>query len=238
LVALAGALIAAAQFSPTAGANSLRHARQERVLLTRWRKVSFWAHPSYPVPVHAKPTISSRVVGKLHYRTEQRLREVYLVLTRIVRPDGRVWLRIALPMRPNGTTGWVVHRALGALHRVDSWLLINRTRLRARFYDRGRLLWSAPVGIGSRSTPTPQGLFWVRERLVLNPVIYGPLAFGTSAYSTLSDWPGGGVVGVHGTSAPYLIPGRPSHGCVRLRNTDILWLGRHMPVGTPISILH
>ena len=66
--------------------------------------------------------------------------------------------------------------------------------------------------------------------------IYGPLAFGTSAYSVLSDWPGGGVIGIHGTDQPGLLPGRPSHGCVRVRNADIRRLARLMPVGTPLTI--
>jgi lipoprotein-anchoring transpeptidase ErfK/SrfK len=66
---------------------------------------------------------------------------------------------------------------------------------------------------------------------------YGPVAFGTSARSpSATDWPAGGYVGIHGTDAPALIPGRVSHGCIRLRNTDILELARHMPVGTPVRI--
>ena len=67
--------------------------------------------------------------------------------------------------------------------------------------------------------------------------VYGPLAFITSATSpTLTDWPGGGIVGIHGTNQPGLIPGRISHGCVRLRNADILRLAKLMPVGTPLTI--
>jgi len=52
----------------------------------------------------------------------------------------------------------------------------------------------------------------------------------------LSDWPGGGVIGVHGTDEPGLIPGRVSHGCVRLRNGDVNRLRRLMGLGTPILI--
>ena len=52
----------------------------------------------------------------------------------------------------------------------------------------------------------------------------------------LTDWPAGGFVGIHGTDRPELIPGRVSHGCIRLRNADILRLGRLMPVGTPITV--
>jgi hypothetical protein len=207
-------------------------------LLTRWRKIGVWAHAAVGVPVHAGPSTATPVVTKLRFRTEDGFPEVYLVLARLKGPHGRIWVKIALPMRPNGTTGWVVRGALGKLHRVRSWLVIDRSQFRARFFDHGHELWSARVGIGKASTPTPTGLYWVREEFELaNQAFYGPYAFGTSAYADVSDWPGGGVVGLHGTSLPQLIPGRPSHGCVRFRNTDILWLAYHMPVGTPISIV-
>jgi lipoprotein-anchoring transpeptidase ErfK/SrfK len=67
--------------------------------------------------------------------------------------------------------------------------------------------------------------------------IYGPLAFGTSARSAvLTDWPAGGFIGIHGTNQPAILPGRVSHGCIRMRNRDILRLSRRMPVGTPLTI--
>ena len=68
--------------------------------------------------------------------------------------------------------------------------------------------------------------------------VYGTRAIGTSAYAPgLTDWPGGGVVGMHGTNEPGLIPGRPSHGCIRLRNSAINRLYRLVPKGTPIEII-
>jgi len=207
--------------------------------LTKWRKVGYWAHTAVSIPVHGAPSTSSPVVASLHSKTEDGFSEVYLVFARRVMADGRTWVKIALPMRPNGTTGWVVRGALGKIQRVRSWLVIDRTKLRARFYDHGRPIWSARVGIGKPSTPTPTGLYWIREQFELkNQPFYGPYAFGTSAYATVSDWPGGGVVGLHGTNLPQLVPGRPSHGCVRFHNKDILWLAYHMPVGTPVSIVH
>jgi lipoprotein-anchoring transpeptidase ErfK/SrfK len=61
--------------------------------------------------------------------------------------------------------------------------------------------------------------------------------FGTSARSpTLTDWPGGGYVGVHGTNQPQLIPGQISHGCIRMKNAAIVALGRLMKVGSPLTI--
>ena len=59
----------------------------------------------------------------------------------------------------------------------------------------------------------------------------------TSATSNqLTDWPGGGIVGIHGTSLPGLIPGKISHGCVRMKNADIKKLDKLVEVGTPITV--
>jgi hypothetical protein len=97
---------------------------------------------------------------------------------------------------------------------------------------------AAPVGVGRPGSPTPRGTFLVRNRLRrYRSRRYGPVAFGTSARSpTMTDWPGDGFIGIHGTDRPDLIPGRVSHGCVRLRNPDILSLARLMPVGTLVDI--
>jgi len=43
-------------------------------------------------------------------------------------------------------------------------------------------------------------------------------------------------VGIHRTNQPELIPGRPSHGCIRIRNPAIIRLARLMPIGTPVRI--
>jgi lipoprotein-anchoring transpeptidase ErfK/SrfK len=99
-------------------------------------------------------------------------------------------------------------------------------------------VFRAPAGILTAASPTPRGHFYVRNKLTdfASPA-YGPLAFGTSARSpVLTDWPGGGFVGIHGTDEPWLLPGRVSHGCVRLLNDDILRLGKLMPIGTPVTI--
>lgn len=103
----------------------------------------------------------------------------------------------------------------------------------------GERIWSSRIGIGAPSTPTPAGRFWIRSRLrnLSGGTVYGPWAFGTAAYSVLSDWPGGGVIGIHGTDQPWLIPGRPSHGCIRLPNAKVRRLARLMPIGTPVHIV-
>ena len=189
--------------------------------------------------VHRMPTRSSPAIAKLHFQTEDGPLEVYLVLESYRDLRGRLWLRIRLPMRPNGRTGWVVREALGPMHVVRTKLRVNRATLRATLFRDGRRIWSSRVGVGKPGTPTPAGRFWIRERLrnLGGGTVYGPWAFGTAAYSVLSDWPGGGVVGIHGTNAPALIPGRPSHGCIRLPNEKVTQLVKLMPIGTPVEIV-
>jgi lipoprotein-anchoring transpeptidase ErfK/SrfK len=189
--------------------------------------------------VRAEPSAHARALGALRFLTGDAQAQIYLALQSQTLETGEQWIQVELPGRPNGLTGWVPRNALGALHTTNGYLLVNRTTLRLTLFRAGRVSFSAPVGVGKPSTVTPAGHFYVLEKLrtVGNPA-YGPYALGTSAYApTLSEWPGGGVVGIHGTNEPQLIPGRPSHGCVRLRNGDITRLWHLVPVGTPIEIL-
>ena len=197
-----------------------------------------WAHPERSAPVRRLPSGTSRRVARTHLLTEDGFPEVYPVMRRFRDRGGRTWLRIRIPMRPNGRTGWVRRSALGPLYRVRTRLVVRRGLMRATLYRSGRRIWRSPIGVGAPGTPTPAGRFWIREKLSVGSPdgIYGPLAFGTGAYSVLSEWPGGGVIGIHGTNQPQLIPGRPSHGCIRVPNAAILRLGRLMPIGTPVRI--
>jgi hypothetical protein len=197
-----------------------------------------WAHPEHLSSIRRLPSQASERVARIRYLTEDRFPEVYPVLRRFTDGDGRTWLRIRIPMRPNGRSGWVRDYALGPLHRVQTRLVVDRRLLRATLYRSGRPIWRSPIGVGKASTPTPAGDFWIREKFrVASPGgPYGSHAFGTSDYSLLSGWPGGGVIGIHGTNAPELIPGRPSHGCIRVPNRAIQRLYPLMPIGTPVQI--
>lgn len=248
-IAVAGALIAACGAAPAAGAASPQNPRSVRPIaahgplrderLSDEERVTRYAGAVARAPVRRLPSTSAARVAVLRYLTEDGPFEVYLVLRSHVDAAGRVWLRIRLPARPNGRTGWVLRTNLGTLHAVRTKLRINRGTLRATLLRDGRRIWSSPIGVGSAATPTPAGRFWIRSRLrgQRGDPAYGPYAFGTAAYSVLSDWPGGGVIGVHGTDQPGLIPGRPSHGCVRVPNGAITRLWRLMPIGTPVEIV-
>jgi L,D-transpeptidase catalytic domain len=189
-----------------------------------------------PTVARARPSAGRRVT-RLSTRTPEGTANAVLLLARTER-RGKAWLKVRLPVLPNNTVGWVPRSSLGGYQSVSTHLVVDRHRLRARLLRGGRTIFAAPVAVGARRWPTPAGSFYVRNKLTgYRSPFYGPLAFGTSARSAvLTDWPAGGFVGIHGTDRPDLIPGRVSHGCIRMRNGDIVRLARLMPPGTPLTI--
>jgi hypothetical protein len=210
------------------------------ISLSNERTMTISANPMYPAAIYAGPSRYARRLARLHMSTEDRFPEVYLLLREHANSSGHRWVELRIPGRPNGRTGWVRRGALGGFL-LSHWLLVvDRRAERLTVYHDGRRRFSAPVGVGKPSTPTPPGHFWIREsfRILDRSSGYWPYAMGTSDYSTLSDWPGGGVVGIHGDlHAPWLIPGDPSHGCIRLHDPDDAWVATHVPVGTPLHVI-
>jgi lipoprotein-anchoring transpeptidase ErfK/SrfK len=200
--------------------------------LTRWQASRSTA------TARAAPAAGAAAVGTLPARTPEGTANIVLP-TAVARDGaGALWVRVVLPTLPRPTPGWVPRTALGASGVVATRLVVDRARLTATLLRHDRPVLTVPVGIGTPAAPTPAGRYVVRDRLVrYRSPFYGPVAFGTSARSpTLTDWPAGGYVGIHGTDRPDLIPGRISHGCVRLRNPDMRRLARRMPVGTPVVV--
>jgi hypothetical protein len=242
LATIAGAVLAAApafaaESQPASNTPTVTPKAQFHVLSNR-TTLSRWAYTNLTLKVKSQPGGKGRTIGKLHFNTEDGPPEIYLALQLYTDANGSEWVQTQLPGRPNGRVGWVAREALGEFHVVRTQLVIDRGSLRATLFKNGKKAFQAPVGVGKGSTPTPGGDSWIREKLRgFGNAAYGPIAFGTGTYSpTLTDWPGGGVVGIHGTNEPSLVPGRPSHGCVRMKNNHILKLARMMPVGTPVLI--
>jgi lipoprotein-anchoring transpeptidase ErfK/SrfK len=198
---------------------------------------SRWAAVLRPVVARSTPLSSARIVGRLSTRTPEGTSNLVLVVDNAAR-SGSQWAKVRLPVLPTNTTGWVPRQALGGYRVVQTRLVVDRSSFTATLFRNGKAVFQAPVGVGQARWPTPSGEFYIRNRLHdYESSFYGPLAFGTSARSNvLTDWPAGGFVGIHGTDRPDLLPGQVSHGCIRMRNDDILTLGRLMPVGTPLTI--
>jgi hypothetical protein len=210
-------------------------------ILSNETTLTQWAYVHRIANIYRQASIHSRRITKLHWYTEDGFNEIYLLLRAHWNNPRTEWVKIRIPGRPNGRTGWVQRNALGRFHLTHDAVVVNRRQMRLYYYSNGKRIWSAPVGIGAPSMPTPAGHFWIRERFVITNRSNGyyPYAFGTADYSTLTDWPGGGVVGIHGPfGAPAsAIPGRISHGCIRLRISDDFWLGRHLKLGTPVRVI-
>lgn len=190
------------------------------------------------IEVFSRPSAASRSIARLRPLTPESVPHILYLSSGRIGGDGRYWLRVPLPLLPNGRQGWIPREAVGPFRTVDTHLVIDRKRFRATLLKRGRRIFSSIVGVGEPRWPTPRGRFYIRERLTgFTDPIYGRLAFGTNGRSAiLTDWPGGGFIGIHGTNQPEILPGRVSHGCVRLRNRDIRRLDRLMKVGTPVTI--
>jgi hypothetical protein len=214
-------------------------ARGRYVELSNETTRSYWAYERHAGVVFSRPRTSSRAITRLRAYTELGFPEVYLLLRRYTDTRGRIWIEIRIPRRPNGEVGWVLRGALSRFHLTRWQLVLDENKLRLSAYFRGHLRFQAPVAIGKPSTPTPVGHFWVREVFKIRQRSSGfwPYALGTSDYSTLPEWPDGGVVGIHGPyHEPQLIPGRISHGCIRLETRADAWIGHHIGVGTPLLI--
>jgi lipoprotein-anchoring transpeptidase ErfK/SrfK len=185
-----------------------------------------------------EPAAHAAPVARVDMKTPERTTNIVQVLGRRADSAGALWVKVGLATLPNGRAGWLPRSVLGGYGTVDTQLVVDLQRFTATLRKAGRVVFRARVGVGQARWPTPRGRFYIRNRLTkFAGATYGPLAFGTSARSEhLTDWPGGGFIGIHGTDEPQLIPGRISHGCIRMRNRDILALAKVMPIGTPLTI--
>jgi lipoprotein-anchoring transpeptidase ErfK/SrfK len=160
-------------------------------------------------------------------------------LVLLVRARRHGWLHVYLPVRPNGTSGWIRARSARVLR--DHYRVIVRVRRHRLEVWRGRrLVTRQRVAVGRRRMPTPHGVFFVVELLKpTNPRgTYGPFSFGLSAHSNVLRRFGGGDgrIGMHGTNEPWLLGHSISHGCIRMPNRAVRKLARLLPLGTPVVI--
>jgi lipoprotein-anchoring transpeptidase ErfK/SrfK len=188
------------------------------------------------VRVRRAPSARAHVIRVMHqFRSDYRRQEM-LAVRKALGPGGSVWYRVSIPMRPNGTYGWIPAYTV-SLEPTHSQIVVNLRRRTIDVYRFGRHRWHAIVAIGAPGRETPVGHFFVAARFVpYHDPFLGVFALETSAYSKLTEWPGGGVVGIHGTDEPQLLGQAVSHGCVRVSNTTARQLERLAPLGTPIWI--
>jgi hypothetical protein len=150
---------------------------------------------------------------------------------------GARWLKVRLPIRPNGSTAWVRARDV-QLAQVHDRIVIDLSERTLWHYRDGEILDRFSVAVGSPTYPTTPGRFFVWA-LVDYPHPsgpYGSYALGLSGFSdVITNWPGGGRMAIHGTADPTDRGRAVSHGCIRVFNPQLEHL-RNVPLGTPVVI--
>lgn len=161
--------------------------------------------------------------------------------------------KVLLPIRPNGSTGWVDPGQVKKF--AHSYrIVVEMTAHKITVFNGERVVLSEKIAVGKSDSPTPDGRYFLKELLracldekqpngsvkcVPNDKgIYGPYAYGLSGFSpVVKQWNGGeGVIGIHGTNQPELLGTDVSRGCIRMSNTGITALSKVLPLGTPVMV--
>ncbi len=191
-----------------------------------------------------RPTVARRAPGgtaitRLARRNVNGVRTVLAVRGVRLGADCRAsWYRVQLPVRPNGTTGWVSARDVRRFV-VDTRVVVDLSDRLVTVYRDGERVLRVRAAVGKAATPTPTGHFYVNQRLLADDPTgpWGPGGVGVSAFSpVLVDWAQGGPIAIHGTNQPYLIGDAVSNGCVRISNYHLRQLMDIAIEGTPVLI--
>jgi len=216
----------------TAATSTVPAAPVAKVAVAKQASVEVYTSPVQPEPARTleNPQPSGAAPGGEY------------VLRMLVVEDRGDWLKVLLPIRPNGSDGWI-RRSTVDLETHDYRAKVELGEHRITVWKGNEVLLQEPVGVGaSGRTPTTKGLFYTIE---LYPVLpnqqsaYGPWAFALSGYSEVltSFGDGGtGVLGLHGTGDPSSIGRDVSNGCIRMSNSAITKLAETLPLGVPIEI--
>ncbi len=163
----------------------------------------------------------------------------FAVIDQLISTDGTGWLQVQVPVRPNGSVGWI--RA------SDVTVAPVTTRMEIDLSDRSVIVWDGDEvvldttgAIGAERTPTPTGSFYIRDQFPWDPEsVYGPWVFALSSYSEVIDQINGGdaVVAIHGTRNNSVLGDAVSLGCIRLDNDVLTQLASIVEPGTPVEVV-
>jgi lipoprotein-anchoring transpeptidase ErfK/SrfK len=188
------------------------------------------------IPVYAAPDAGAEPVDTLSRTTEYLLPRTLLGFNSYAD-----WVQVYLPTRPNSSTGWVRTSDVKVDAQPIEWAVkVDLANYRVTVLKNGVVQYQADAAIGSPTYPTPTGIFYITDPIDLRDqpgTGYGAYAFGLSGHSdVLTDFGGGdGQIAIHGTDNPGDVGQAISHGCVRLKNDDIVRLAE-LPLGTPVFI--
>lgn len=193
-------------------------------------------------PARSGPAGSARVRWVVPTQAPWAGGPVRLLVLEARRVDGRLWLRVRLPVRPNDASGWIPADRV-RLERTAWRVRIDRATRRGTVERDGRTVLRFGVVIGAPATPTPAGHFAIAEEVRQRDAdgFIGPWALHLTAHSdVLDDYGGGpGRVAIHGRDgASFADPlgSARSHGCIRVSDHVVRWLQQHLAPGTPVTV--
>ncbi len=163
--------------------------------------------------------------------------QLALPVLRHVRRAGVDWLRVLVPERPNGRTGWI-DAAQVIVDTVPGRIVVDLSDHQLRRFTGGEVAADYTVGVGRDETPSTTGLFFVWAQVAYTDRLgpYGSNALGLSAFSeVITEWRGGGRMAIHGTADASDRGLDVSFGCIRVYNPQMDAL-RNVPMGTPVLI--
>jgi len=187
--------------------------------------------------LYAKPGPRARRAGSLA-ATNDWSQPLWLpALSGFVDDAGTTWFHVRLPIRPNGSTGWVRGDQVTTVVRHER-IVVDLSAHRLRRVDAGHMVDDLSVGVGAPSTPSARGRFFVWAHVPTGDPTgpYGVFVLGLSGFSNvITQWAGGGRMAIHGTSDPNDRDHDVSHGCIRVYNPQMREL-TNVPLGTPVWI--
>jgi lipoprotein-anchoring transpeptidase ErfK/SrfK len=167
----------------------------------------------------------------------------------LVKEQRTDWVQVLLPVRPNGSTGWVKASDVSVTPNTFA-IKIELAKHTITVTNADQVIYTGKVAVGAtdpplpdagKPTPTPTGEYYLRVLLQApDPnTVYGPYAYGLSSHSdTLNEFAGGDAeIGIHGNNDASVLGKNATHGCVRMDNAAITMLSKQLPLGTPVDIV-
>jgi len=170
-------------------------------------------------------------------------------------PDGVVnsenqsqnlWLLEQPQLPPLGTPSlYLPSEEVAPESTTDSVRLVIKLRDRRVYvYHNDKVKTSYPIAVGKQGWETPTGTYKVMD-MQRNPAwqhpwngeIIPPGPDNPLGARWIAFWTDGrNFIGFHGTPNEKLVGQAVSHGCIRMRNKDILALYTQVKIGTPVTV--
>jgi lipoprotein-anchoring transpeptidase ErfK/SrfK len=244
LVSLVCVSAGAAALAPT---TAVGHVVVDRPEATGWvqvpapRRAVAPAHviaevrPGHALALRSRPfgPVIARVGAKTPFGSQ---RALSVVATR----NGR-WLAVTEAGVGNNRAVWVDARS-GGLRYVHTRLELDvdlsaRTLIVRR---NGAAIRRLSIGVGRAGSPTPTGTFAVTDKLngPSYSAAYGCciLALSATQPNLPAGWTGGNRIAIHGTLSSSDFGRAVSAGCMHASDSDLHFLMRTVPLGTPVVI--